>query len=325
LQVFVSALKVVTVVMIALALLDTVSGRPLTMEITGRLFGTAAGFPTDSRSIFGINLDRARATLDHPILYGMFCVFAAAIFLYSERNPIRRTAYFGLCSFGCLLAVSSAPIMCLAIVAAVYCYDLITKQYSWRWWAFWSMVGTLFFVVFLATNKPFSWIIAHLTLDPSTGYYRIMIWDVATATIMRSPLTGFGFIFFDDQVLDNTVDSAWLVYALRFGVPMIAFLFLASIAASLGSGRKTEIRSKDPYMVGIRTGFTLVLMIFAFAALTVHFWNGLWMFWGLCLGIRASLNEYFGAVERKSRSARQARIVARPVDAYPMSRPRFVR
>jgi hypothetical protein len=28
-----------------------------------------------------------------------------------------------------------------------------------------------------------------------------------------------------------------------------------------------------------------------FAGLTVDFWNYTWMFWGLCIGIRASLRE----------------------------------
>jgi len=35
----------------------------------------------------------------------------------------------------------------------------------------------------------------------------------------------------------------------------------------------------------------LLLLVFMFSGLTVHFWNYMWMFWGVCLGVRASLRE----------------------------------
>ena len=41
----------------------------------------------------------------------------------------------------------------------------------------------------------------------------------------------------------------------------------------------------------MRHAFTLVLLMFMFTGLTVHFWKSMLMFWGLCLGIRASLRE----------------------------------
>jgi hypothetical protein len=299
LETFIRIFKVITIVLIILALLDTLSGRLLTIEITAELFNNPK-FTQPSRSLFGINVVRATATFEHSILYGTFCALAAAVFLYSERTHLRRILCFGLCSFGCLLAVSSAPLMSLAIVAIVYSYDRLLKRCSWRWKAFWSAIAALFAAVFMVSNHPIASIISRLTFDPSSGYYRIMIWELAMPQIAISPLTGFGFRLFNDPVLDSSVDSVWLVLALRFGVPTIVFLFLANVASFVRSSQGTGRRSADPFMDRMRTGFTLVLAMFLFTGLTVHYWNGSWMFWGLCLGIRASLNEYFNAVRQNS-------------------------
>jgi hypothetical protein len=39
------------------------------------------------------------------------------------------------------------------------------------------------------------------------------------------------------------------------------------------------------------TAFTIVLILLVFDGLTVHYWNFLWIFWGVCIGIRVSLRE----------------------------------
>jgi hypothetical protein len=45
-------------------------------------------------------------------------------------------------------------------------------------------------------------------------------------------------------------------------------------------------------MLRARTGLSLALFLYVFIGLTVHYWGALWMFWGLCIGIRASLEDY---------------------------------
>lgn len=307
---FIRVFKVVTIGLISLALMDTLSGRQLVIEVTGRIFGVQFSDAfMDLRSVFGLTVIRAQSTFDHPILYGTFCALAASIFLYAESG-LQRMFYFGLCSFGCLLAASSAPLMSLAIATGVYVYDRILLQYPWRWKVFWSVIAGLIGFAFLIANYPISWIITHLTFDPASGYYRIMIWELATAQISASPMTGFGFALFNDPVLDTSVDSIWLVGALRFGVPMITLLFLANVAACARALTKSAARSADPYMVNVRTAFSVVIMMFLFTGLTVHFWNGSWMFWGLCLGIRGSLNEYFEAATQQPRRYMRPQAIA---------------
>jgi hypothetical protein len=240
---------------------------------------------------------RAASIFPHPIAYGTFCAVAGGIFLFSEASLTLKIGWAGLCLFGCVLAMSSAPLLVFGIAIFVYLYDRTLNSYPSRWKLFAAMIGSALGVIFLVTNNPTSWIIEHLTLDPSTGYFRKATWDRAFYNMALSPWTGYGFGEIGDagEFFDNvSVDSVWLVVALRFGIPILFFLILANVTSFFtGFGRRAAGRTSDAYMDSISTGFTLAVMIFMLAGLTVHYWNTMWMLWGACIGIRASLHEQF--------------------------------
>lgn len=285
---FVQVLKVAVAIIVAVAMLDHMSGKLIVNDALG------LGSEPEYRS----GLMRAASVFPHPISYGTFCAVAGGIFLYSEARPLSQIGWVGLCFLGCLLAMSSAPLLVFLIAISVYSYDRLMKSYSWRWKAFAAAVGAAFGFIFLTTNKPVSWIVAHLTLDPSTGYFRVATWDRAFYNIGLSPWSGYGFDEIrkdSDEFFDNaSVDSVWLVLALRFGIPIVVLMLLANVASFfIGFGRKTAGRTADAYMDNMRTAFTLAVMTFMLAGLTTHYWNTIWMFWGACIGIRASLYEQF--------------------------------
>ena len=297
-QAFIQAFKVVTITLIVLATFDTVSGRVIVHDTFATLFSMP---PLDPQYREG--LVRAASTFDSPILFGAFCTIAAAILLYSERGPIGRIIYGGLCFFGCVLALSSAPLLSFVLVVSLFLYDTIMKKYAWRWKVFIAAVIGLVLTIFALANRPISWIVAHLTLDPSTGYFRIATWDHALENIWLSPLVGYAFNEYGDaqELFDRaSVDSVWLVFALRFGVPMVFFLLLTNVAVVLRSKTKAGNRTRDQYMDNMRMAFTLVIITFVFTGLTVHFWNAVWAFWGLSIGICASLKEYHSRVRAYS-------------------------
>ena len=79
--------------------------------------------------------------------------------------------------------------------------------------------------------------------------------------------------------------------ALRSGFPLVVLVLLANIASFRSNHSSSAQHSDDPYVSNLRTGFTLALVVLMFVGLTVHYWNNIWMFWGICLGIRVSLEE----------------------------------
>ena len=306
---FIRAFKFVTVTLVAISTLDTLSGRFFINHAVETLFLGAArpitkGAGDIHRVLLGINTIRATSTFDHPILFGAFCTFAAAIFLYSEQQVVKRAFYVGVCLTGVVLSISSAPLLGFAIVFLVYRYDHLLRQYLWRWKALWlALFGSVSALVLLS-NHPLGFVFDHFTFTPETGYYRLLIWDSALNYIAIAPFTGDHLAFQADDILKSSVDCVWLVLALLYGLPVVLFLLLATLAACGWGGRgKGAVLNFE--MQRLRTGFSLVLAMFVFLGLTVHFWASMWLFWGLCIGIRASIGEYSRAEGRIKQSERR--------------------
>ena len=285
LDTFIRVLKFLTITVIVIAVFENISGHWIAHETAAAVFGTSPLTP-----VFRGSTIRATSTLDHPILFGVFCGLVSAILLLWEQKALRRIFFSGICLMGCILSQSSAALMSFVLVLAAYSYDRLMRATPARWTIFWGVLGAGFGAVFVLSEHPIGWFISHLTLDPETGYYRILIWNAALDRISQSPLTGYALELFNENILDSTVDCVWLVEALRFGIPASAFLLSANLAAIWPTGR---IKPSVPLNFDERMNFafTIVLLMFMFTGITVHFWNYMWIFWGLCIGIKASLRE----------------------------------
>ena len=288
---FMQVLKKVAIVVILLAVLDTVLAGNVVQSTTASIFGTPG---PDPQSRFGII--RANSTIEDAELYGVFCCIVGALCLYFERIVINRILWVGFCFFGCALSLSSGPLLAFVLMCAAYAYDRLFRGIHWRWKALRGTVAGALAAVFLLAVHPVSWLISHLTLDPQTGYFRLYVFDYAFEQIALSPIVGIGFgdVGTDDFLSKTTYDSVWLVCALRFGIPMIVFFAMANIGSFSRIGRGVKSAKFDPknsYINEAGTAFTFAVVTFMLVGLTVHYWNAIWMFWALCLGIRASIKE----------------------------------
>lgn len=299
LQAFLQALKGITIVIIAIGLADTLSGRSVTLESLGIVRPLL-----DLVKNFRFGLTRATSVFPEAEHYGTFCVAAASIFFYSERG-IRRIFYVGLCFFGCMFALSSGPMLALGLVTTAFFYDRILKHYSWRWKPLMIIVAGLIPIAFLISNDPMGWIFSHMTFDAQTGWFRLATWSAALPLVGQSPFVGHGFSALGDsaqmRIYLGSVDCVWLVEALRYGLPAVILLTLVMFSAIL---RRTSIFNSGIYM--LPTGFSLAIVAMGLIGLTVHLWDSLWLFLSLCIGIRASLGEY-EAQQRRLRAAASAR------------------
>lgn len=293
LRAFVNVLKPLAIAAVVLAMADSISGRLIVHDTLGAILGVT---PIDAQSRMGTV--RATSTFDHAILFGTFCAVTAAILLYAEANFLKRIMYVGLCLFGAILSLSSSSLMGLGISFATYAYDRLLRQFPWRWSLCWAAIGTFVLLIVLVTKNPLGWILSNLTLDPASGYFRLLEWDAAFYQISLAPWTGYAFTDFGTAELFS-VDSVWLVMCLRFGIPTVALLILANVTAMLPIKHAIH-RMGDPYLERMRTAFSLVLVLFMFIGITVHYWNYMWIFWGVCVGIRASLREHEMSASRRA-------------------------
>ena len=134
---------------------------------------------------------RATATFDHAILFGTFCAMVAAMLLYSETNIVKRVFWVGLCLFrrGTVAIVVQSDgvrhyvrhIRLRRLDQAIFPGGGGRAGLSLRYL---SLVGMA------TTNDPLGWILSHLTLEPESGYFRLLEWNTAIYQISFLPGRG---------------------------------------------------------------------------------------------------------------------------------------
>jgi hypothetical protein len=318
LQTFARALATVLVLVTGLALADALTRRFIVAEAIGVLLNPPGGVidgsdPHYHRFAYGVNLIRATSTFDHPILFGAFCSVTAAILAYAHFDRTRRAFFLATAAFGCILTVSSAPMLALTIVGSAFSYDRLLAHKAWRWKALMLALGGAIGLLCLLSDSPMTWVIRHLTFDPSTGYFRLLIWNAASAIISRQPWTGNGFKPTGDIFLDTSVDSLWLSKALSYGLPVVVTLLLLSLSVLIPVGGQAALRRREPLMDRFCIGMSMAVVLFDIIGLTVYFWNAIWLYYSLCLGIRASLKEYWWNEARRLAPVRRGRVPTRSV------------
>ena len=284
---FLRVLRFLSVVVIMMAVAEFMSGRLILRDTVAAIVGAKSA---TASAIFRYGMIRAVSTFEHPILFGSFCPLLLTLMLYWERSALRRILWVSLCLAGTIASITSIALLSLFVAVGLFTYDHLMNNYRWRWKVIWAFLTLVFSALFLISNAPFGWLITHLTFDPESGYFRFLIWDAALTYIEQAPLTGYAYNLLHHDILDTTVDSVWLVTSLRYGVPAVIFLFLANVTAFLPLKTSRNI-SVDLNVMKMSTAFTIVLILFVFDGLTVHYWNFLWIFWGVCIGIRVSLRE----------------------------------
>ena len=289
LQMFIRALKVMLIVVVAFSLLDTFSGRHVTMDSFGL---TPLQSLLNGNNEYRFGLVRAASLFVGPEQNGTFCTMAACIFLYTERG-VRRALYVGISVFGCALALSSGPIMGLALITSLFCYDRCLHAYPWRWKLVVSTAIGVTLLIFVFSDNPIQWILVHMTLDPQTGFFRLGMWNYALPLVQQSPFVGYGLTQLGDSGESKlylwSVDSIWLVEVLRYGLPAATLLFLTMFSSSFAQRTPAAL---DRDARNAATGLTLAIVAFGVVGLTVHFWDASWLFLNFCVGVRASLAEY---------------------------------
>jgi hypothetical protein len=310
------ALKIVAICVIALGILDMLTQHFVAIEFVENVLQPyhppteappiSANDPHYHRMVLGFDSVRATSTFDHPILFGTFCSIMAAILLYSEESSGSRHFYVSLCVVGCLVALSSAPLLGLGIIIATYCYDYFFKRYSGRWrLLMYVSLGGLG-AVFVFSNNPIGWLIRNLTLDPQTGYWRIMIWDLGLGVVSAHPFIGLYKAGTGNEILQNSVDTLWLFKAMIYGLPMVIFLILSGAFAVVPVRGQSRVRAKNSRLDRTCAAYSLTIVMLAIIGFTATYWNAVWMFGIFCIGVRVSLKEYCLSVASQSVDLRQA-------------------
>src|SRR5208283_1985620 len=164
-------------------ILDTIMGTFFTRDLLGKFFGY--GDIPKNADMYRFGLVRATGPLEHPILFG----FTSAIgLLLTFAIKIRwRTFCIAACALGLVIAFSSAPEQCAIMGFGLLIYSRVFPSLPHKWLLL-SIVPVVTAVsLFLSTNTPFGHLFELITIDPSTAYYRLYIWQSVGPAILQNP------------------------------------------------------------------------------------------------------------------------------------------
>jgi hypothetical protein len=285
-QVFMLWFGRAVIVLVAVAVIDHVAGSNFVSNTIAGLSGRSHG------SEYRNGLLRATSTLEHPILYGTMCAMACVLLFYGTMRKTYRIGYVALCVFGCVLAMSSAPLLALIVGVGVMIYDSVLRSYMWRWRLLFSGMAFCAVLLFLVRDDPIQTLIRNFTIDAQTGFYRLMIWDYAGAEVLRSPWFGIGKGDWQRiPGMNGSVDTIWLVLALAYGIAAPVFFAVALLLAMKRSGPRMPERYLDSYLTRMRRGLSITICLVMFVGFTVHFWGVMWTLLGMLAGLRTTLEE----------------------------------
>ncbi len=232
---------------------------------------------------------RAAGAMEHPILLGTVCTFGILLTTQLYRGW-RRVALIVCQAAGALVAVSSAPLMGLMLGLACLLYRRLTPLWPARWRVLIGAAAVAVVCLSLLLPDPLGFFIGRLTIDPSTGYFRLLEWQIAGNDLMGAPWFGLGLS--DDWArpdwMPPSIDSLWLRSAMSFGIPGSCLIAACLLGACW---RRVDVPwaalTEEERRLG--TTLSILLFLYLFQGFTVHFWGATWILMGLFAGMRAHL------------------------------------
>ena len=280
-------LGLLVLISIPFAVVETLTDRPLILEILNRLpfFGSNA----NSRDGQRMGLDRVQFVFSHPIHYGLWCSMIFGTVLIGMRgmvSPVRRILWAILSAFGTFLSLSSGPFLALMVQLFLIAYGFGMRritQYGWRIFGIVSVV--LYLLIEVLSDRPaYLAVITRLVMSPYTAYLRATLLEYGVAQIARTPVFGIG--FYRDWGLpiwmSGSIDNYWLYVALTFGVPAFVFMFGAYLITMIRAGRRPF--EANSLLWNLRFGWMVVTIGLMLTIATVAVWRELQTMIFLILG-----------------------------------------
>ncbi|APE27339.1 hypothetical protein [Aurantiacibacter gangjinensis] len=261
-------LAVVAVILAYESISHDIFLRPLIADILGKPEPVLV-----SRVRWG--LVRAAGPFPHPILGGVFLatILPLAVYFTSNWRQLAPAAFVAVSSFFVVSATAVLAFALAAFMMGAYTVQRISRVPVFLLLGLYAILLYLMLSV-VSESGPVSFFVRNFTLDPSTGYYRMLIWQYAGAEAVAHPWVGIGLRDWTRQDwMGDSVDSYWLYLALRYGFPAS----IASAAVMVGtvtllvktSGRRS---ARDQYLA---VALAILLSCVIFSGFSVHLWEGL--------------------------------------------------
>lgn len=258
--------------------------------IVQRLAGALTGLPYPTRWDTRLGFMRGMGSFPHPILAGICLGSLLPIYLLSGLRGWPKLLGT-LATLGGFFTLSSAAMLSLLVGGLLVCYDWINEKIAnLNWRIFLFLAAVLAAVIEFGSKSGFySVLIRYASLNQSSAYNRVLIWEFGTQNVAANPWFGIGYSDWDrpDWMVSGSFDHFWLILALRFGIPEFALLFSATLAGIIMVA--TRSRHMPPLDARTMRGVAISLGVFALGLMSVSLWMAPLAWFFMLLGVAVSL------------------------------------
>jgi hypothetical protein len=258
-------------------------------------------------------LKRAQVVFEHPILFGVTTggMFALVhVVLGYQKSLVQRLLKSGLVAATAFFSLSAGPLAALLFQAFLLMWNWALGKFTARWKILWGFFACIYLIVAVGSNQTVAaFFIGNFSFDKQSSYFRILIWNFGSQSVMNHPLFGVALGEWDrPEWMPPSIDMFWLIYAIRHGLAAGILLFLAFASACFALAFKQGLDNKqDAY----RKAYLITMAGFFLVGWTVFFWNATYVLFLFLLGSGFWLLE---VQAEKPRPARRASLAgAKPI------------
>lgn len=269
----VSLMFKVVIFLLPFGIIEMVSGQKPLLQLFGIFLPTIDVAQGEPRW----GLARVQGPFEHPILFGVCCgsVLALTYMVLGHGQSFGRKCFkTAMVAATAFLALSSGPLTALMAQILLLIWNGVLSSMKARWKLLWLMIIGAQVTVYLYSGESVArFYISHAPLfDSWSAYYRLLIWEYGSATVLNHPLFGIGYNEYErPSWMVPSVDMFWLTHGIMFGLPGALFMSLTFISTTVLVGKKTLL---GPKLNDYRTGYLIAMAGFFIVGWTVHFWNG---------------------------------------------------
>jgi len=284
----------------------------LSQSVAHVVASSISGVPQIESAGLRFGLLRAMSVFDHPILYGAFCMSVFGLVWFAEPNVPKRLLRASLVAGAAALSLSSAPIIGIFVVCAGIVWERVTRRIPNRAWLSIAAVGVVYLMLsLLATRSPLKIVAITMAFDPSTAWYRTLIWEFGVDNVLNHPWIGqpLGVWSRPAWMPAETVDNFWLATALWGGLPASVLIGLGVVLMMRAVHWHASRQSEE--LRRCRFAWTATVLSLCLVGATVHYWNTMAVLFSFLVGLGAWL------AEPQKNSDRLARGLTRPRSNFP--------